>query len=87
MDTYKVNGKSLIVARYWTGIQGCVCVVASVNSGIDWAAYIGGTGLHDDGSTAAKYVAEMGAKLNEKDAYYFFGELAEIKNCKLGYRR
>lgn len=87
MENYKHQGKSLFVARYWTGMQGCVAVVASVNPGLDWAAYIGSVGHNDNGSSAALFVADRGAKLNEQDALYFFGDLKEVENCKLGYRK
>jgi hypothetical protein len=87
VDNYKIGGKSYFVARYWTGIDGTVAVVAAVNPQLDWAAYVGrvpGTGLASNG---VKYVADRGCKLDEKDARHYFGDLAEVVKCKLGYRR
>jgi hypothetical protein len=87
LDSYKGNGKVYFVARYWTGIDGTVAVVASVNPTRDWAAYVGRVPGSGPASNGAAYIADRGAKMTEEDARYYFNGLTEINNCKLGYRK
>ena len=68
-DKYSIEG------RYYNANGFAVAIVASVNHDLDWAAYIGATGDDKREGETVQAVLELGCKLAEKDARYFFPEL------------
>lgn len=72
--------KKLITGRYYNANYFAVAIVAAVNEGRDWAAYIGAGDYMLPEADLAKFVAEQGCKLFEKDAHHFFPDI------KLPYR-
>lgn len=88
MDRRKLaNGRMAFIARYWTGLHGNFAIVAVLNPGVDWAAYIGG--MKASRAKCIQDVIDFGAKLSEEDAMKFFGEIENILSVSapLGYRK
>ena len=75
-----MNMEIIRTARYYNANGFAVAIVAVINEGIDWAAYIGGTNETKHQEDAVKIVSEKGCKLYSKDAKYYF------PNIKLPYR-
>ena len=76
----EIGQRSKVEGRYWNSNGKGICIMASITEGIDWAAYIGA----DNGQReeeCMEWTLEMGAKLPEKDAQYFFPGIS------LPYRR
>ena len=60
--------------RYWNSNGYAVGVVASIGTGDDWSAYIGGAAPESE-QEGLLFIALHGSKLSEQDARYFFPEL------------
>ena len=70
-----------IEARFWNNEGKHLAIVAYINKGIDWAAYIGTDAPNSwDERRTLLYVAKHGCKLSDKDAKHFF------PNIELPYR-
>lgn len=68
------NGHLAIEGGYWNANGFAVAIVALVNPGIDWSAYIGGT-PGSEGWTeedTIRWVARHGCKLLRETALHFF---------------
>lgn len=87
MDRFEDKNRVYYVARYWNGPYGNFAIVAVINPGVDWAAYIGGIASNELYSKTLDKIKDFGAKLTEQDANYYFGSIEELKACRLGYRR
>ena len=75
----KVRGtKYNVEGRYFNAQGWGVAIVASVNHGVDWGAYIGATWAPVSEQETMDYVAKLGCKMQEKDARYFFPELKDL---------
>lgn len=65
-------------ARYYNGNGFAISIIAVINEGLDWAAYIGST---DSRITSEEetidFVAKHGCKLTKKDAMYYFPDIKE----------
>ena len=71
-----MSERKIISARYWNANGRGISLVAAVNTGCDWAAYIAA----DDGESeedCIKLAVETGSKLSAKDAKYFFPDIEE----------
>ena len=68
-------------ARYYNANDFAISIIAVINEGFDWAAYIGSTDsrITSEGETI-DFVAKHGCKLTKKDAMYYFPDI------KLRYR-
>lgn len=75
----------LLVGGYWTGAHGNFAVVAVLNPGVDWAAYIGGIRGRVVVDTVLD-IANHGAKLPEQDALKWFAGVPDLSQTPLGYR-
>lgn len=64
-----------IEGRYWNSNGRGICVVAIVNEGIDWTAYVGADDGEDE-SHCIGWTTNYGIKLSEEDAKHFFPEIA-----------
>ena len=71
-DRYSIEG------RYYNANGFAVAIVASINHEVDWAAYIGATGDDKREAQTIQAVLELGCKLPEQDARYFFPELKSL---------
>jgi hypothetical protein len=65
----------IIEGRYWNCNGKGICVVATVNEGIDWTAYIGADNGYDE-EECIVWTASHGAKLSKEDANHFFPNIA-----------
>jgi len=67
----------VIQARYWNVNDIAITIVASITEGVDWAAYIGGGSgeIAEHEKNAVEWTLKYGAKLWERDARYFFGNI------------
>jgi len=63
--------------RYWNSNGYGCAIVASIGRANDWSAYIGGCDPESE-DEGLKFVAAMGAKLDEADARHFFPELDRL---------
>lgn len=75
-----IGQQQKIEGRYWNTNGKGITIVAVINEGIDWAAYIGA----DDGweeEACIEWTAEHGAKLSAGDGKHFFPDI------ELPYRR
>jgi len=70
--------RKVIRGRYWNCNGVAIAIVAVVTEGIDWAAYIGGGcgSMTEHEKDAVDWAAKYGAKLYERDARYFFPDVA-----------
>lgn len=63
-------------ARYYNANDFAISIVAVINEGIDWAAYIGSTNfLITSEEETIGFVAKHGCKLTKKDAMYYFPDI------------
>jgi len=70
------DGDLLLREGWYSNAEGfAVAVVAVVNPGVDWVAYIGGTDLTEHEEEAVRWVAQHGAKLPARLAQAFFPDL------------
>jgi len=68
-------------ARFYNASDFAISIIAVINEGIDWAAYIGSTtNLITSEEETIEFVAKHGCKLSKKDAIYYFPDI------KLRYR-
>lgn len=68
-------------ARYYNANNFAISIIAVINEGLDWAAYIGSTDSHiTSEEETIDFVAKHGCKLTKKDAMYYFPDI------KLRYR-
>lgn len=70
--TYNVEG------RYFNAQGWGVAIVATVVHGLEWAAYIGATWGEMSEQKTIDYVANLGCKMQEKDARYFFPQFKDL---------
>jgi hypothetical protein len=75
-----LGDKEIITGRYYNSNGYACAIVAVVNEGIDWGAYIGGADYMLSEEEAIEWIAKMGDKLSKEDAMYFFPDI------KLPYR-
>ena len=66
------NGHLAIEGGYWNANGSAVAIVAVVNEGIDWAAYIGGTSDDYTEQETMIWVTRHGCKLLRETALHFF---------------
>lgn len=63
-------------ARYYNASDFAISIIAVINEGIDWAAYIGATNsLITSKEETIGFVAKHGCKLTKKDAKYYFPDI------------
>lgn len=74
----KMGDKYSREGRYWNANNCGVAIVASVTHGIDWAAYVGGVVGDASEAYTLTWVLQYGAKMEEKDARYFFPEFKDL---------
>ncbi len=72
--------RKLITGRYYNCNGQACAIVAVVNEGIDWGAYISGVNADYPEEMAVDWVAKHGAKMGKEDAKHFFPDI------KLPYR-
>ena len=66
-EHYGVEGK------YVCGDGGPVAIVARINRGQDWSAYVGAGQFRNESEEATlAYVAKVGIKLSREEAYFYF---------------
>ena len=66
------DGNQILEGGYWNANGVAVAIIAVVTPGIDWAAYIGGTGDDYLKEETLRWVARCGCKLPEATARHFF---------------
>jgi len=66
------DGNHILEGMYWNANGSAVAIIAVVTPGIDWAAYIGGTGDDYRKEETLRWVARYGCKLPEATARHFF---------------
>ena len=65
-------------ARFYNASSFAISIIAVINEGLDWAAYIGSTDSRiTSGDAIMAFVAERGCKLTKKDAMYYFPDIKE----------
>ena len=79
MYRFERHGKEAHEARYWNPQNANICIMASVTPNIDWAAYIGANPHAYREEEAMEWALDLGAKLSEEDARYFFPQFEGIK--------
>jgi len=63
-------------ARFYNASDFAISIVAVINEGIDWAAYIGATNfLITSEEETIGFVAKHGCKLTKRDATYYFPDI------------
>ena len=72
-----LKDKKIICGRYWNSEGFAAAIVAVINKGRDWAAYIGATDGWISEETTEILIADKGCKLSEKDARHFFPKVKE----------
>lgn len=71
---YEDDHKQSLEARFWNCSGTQIAIVASITKGVDWAAYVGADRSYTERETL-QTVSEIGCKLSEEDARYFFPEV------------
>jgi len=81
MKQQEAGTRQIIGGRFYNTNYYVTAIVASITTGIDWAAYIGGAPHDASYEQAYQFVADRGCKLDEGLARFIFPDI------ELPYRR